>query len=109
MGQSPAASATPVQTELKPMEPAKNFGLSATQRQPAPPQELPEIHAQITEVRIDQLRRARLVLNNGQVWASLEGETLLEAGEAVTIKRAALGSFMLVSASKHVYRVRRLH
>ena len=97
--QSPPVSA--------PAESAQNFGLSTGQLHSAP-QELQAIQAHIAEVHMDQLRRSSVVLDNGQIWALAEGEMLLDAGEAVTIRRAALGSFMLTSASKHAYPVRRV-
>ena len=100
----PAPQSPPVSG---PADSTQNFGLSATQLHTAP-QGPAAIQAHIAEVREDQLRRSSVVLDNGQVWASTEGEMLLSAGEAVTISRAALGSFMLTSASKHAYHVRRV-
>ena len=57
---------------------------------------------------VDQNQHGIVVLDNGQYWKLLEGEMLMDTGEAVTISRAALGSFMLTSASHHSYHVRRL-
>jgi hypothetical protein len=105
---SAAATAPAPVAASAPTDPAQSFGLSAAQLHAAP-QGPQFIQARIAEVRVDQLRRSSVVLDNGQVWASTEGEMLLDAGEAVTISRAALGSFMLTSASKHAYHVRRLH
>ena len=87
---------------------ARNFGLSAAQLH-SPPQGPQSIQAHVAHVTVDQLRRDYVVLDNGQTWASTEGELLLYTGELVTIGHGALGSFMLVStASKHSYHVRRV-
>jgi hypothetical protein len=86
---------------------ASNFGLSAVQKHVV--DEGPKgIEAHITQVVVDLNRRGYLVLDNGQTWAITDGEMLLDAGEAVTIRRGALGSFMLTSASHHSYHVRRI-
>lgn len=66
------------------------------------------IEAHVVHVIVNQSQRGYLVLDNGQTWAILDGEMMLDAGDAVTISRAALRSFMLTSASHHSYHVRRL-
>ncbi len=51
-----------------------------------------------------------LVLDNGQSWALTEtlDDPRLVPGTTVTIKRSAVGwSFLLTTASQHVYHVRR--
>ena len=96
----PAAAAAPA-------DPVQTFGLPEARLQTAP-KELPAIEAHVAQVHVDQYRRGSVVLDNGQVWALTEGENWLGVGEAVTIRRAALGSFMLTSASKYSYRVRRV-
>jgi hypothetical protein len=51
-----------------------------------------------------------VVLDNGQTWAFAEAmdDPWLGPGAAVTIKRGALGSFLLTTASKHSYHVHRV-
>jgi len=85
----------------------RNFGLSAAQLHTAD-QGPQSIEAHITKIIVDQNRRGTVVLDNGQTWVLLDGEMLMDTGEAVTISRAALGSFMLKSASHHSYHVRRV-
>ena len=109
---SPAPVPVPVpdRASAAPPDPAVatgNFGLSAVQQHTAD-QGPTAIEARITKVIVNQSQRGYLVLDNGQTWAITEGEMLLDAGEAVTIRRAALGSFMLTSASKRSYHVRRV-
>jgi hypothetical protein len=48
-------------------------------------------------------------LDNGQTWRQLSGsESLLKVGDAVTINRAALGSFQMVMPSGRSAKVRRI-
>lgn len=82
------------------------FGLSAVQLHIAD-QGPQSIQAHIAGLYEDRNRRSYLVLDIGQTWALADGEMLLDVGEAVTISRAALGSFMLTSAH-HSYHVRRV-
>jgi hypothetical protein len=108
---APAPAPAPVPVPVAPPDPAeaaKNFGLSSTQLHSAP-QGPQAIEAHVTKVTVDQAFRNYVVLDNGQTWASTDGDLQLDSGERVTIKRAALGSFMLVSTtSKHSYHVRRV-
>ncbi len=107
---APALVPAPERVPAAPPDPAVatgNFGLSAVQQHTAD-QGPTAIEARIARVIVDQSRRGYLVLDNGQTWAITDGEMLLDAGEAVTIRRAALGSFMLTSASKRSYHVRRV-
>jgi hypothetical protein len=49
------------------------------------------------------------LFDNGQTWEYEEdGDYLLAIGDSVTIRRASLGSFLLVTPSKLVHRVRRI-
>ena len=110
---APAASTAappPPATAAAPADPAaatRNFGLSAAQLHTAD-QGPKAIEAHIVRIIVDQNQHGIVVLDNGQYWKLLEGEMLMDTGEAVTISRAALGSFMLTSASHHSYHVRRL-
>ena len=91
-----------------PAEAARNFGLSSAQLHAAP-QGPQSIEAHVAQVTVDQALRNFVVLENGQTWMSTDGGLQLDTGERVTIKRAALGSFMLVSTtSKHSYHVHRV-
>ena len=100
---APAPAAPP-----DPAAATKSFGLSAAQLHTAD-QGPQSIEAHVAKVIVNQSQRGYLVLDNGQTWAILDGEMMLDSGDAVTISRGALGSFMLTSASHHSYHVRRLH
>jgi len=105
---TPAANAAA--NAAAPADPAaatRNFGLSAAQLHTAD-QGPQAIEAHIAKIIVDQNQHGIVVLDNGQYWKLLEGEMLMDAGEAVTISRAALGSFMLTSASHHSYHVHRI-
>jgi hypothetical protein len=106
-----AAAPAPVTAAVVPPDPAaaaQNFGLSSAPLHSAP-QSLQSIEARISEVGADRSLRSYVVLDNGQTWLSTDGGMELNSGEQVTIKHAALGSFMLVATtSNHSYHVRRI-
>jgi hypothetical protein len=84
---------------------AKDFGLTPAQRHVAESGP-PSITAHIT-----QLTPAKdltlMALDNDQRWAVEDNDGRLSVGDAVRIKRAAMGSFLMITASNHTYRVRR--
>jgi hypothetical protein len=83
-----------------------NFGLS--QRQPrAAIQGGQAIHAHIASIGEDQLRRPIAVLDNGQTWVFIDQDRWPNVGDAVTIRRATLGSFIMIAPSNHTYHVHR--
>jgi len=103
----PAPAPVPA-TPPDPAEAARNFGLSGAQLHSAP-QGPQSIEAHVSRVTADQSLRSFVLLDNGQTWASTDGGMDLDSDELVTIKHAALGSFMLVSTvSKHSYHVHRV-
>jgi len=66
------------------------------------------------KARIDAINSAPngqtyIVLDSGQTWIMRENDGWLSKGDAVTIKRAALGAFLLTAPSNHSYHVRRVH
>ena len=81
------------------------FGLTRHERPAAAGPDL--IRAQVAAVTTDRLGKALVRLDNGQVWSFTAPEVLLRAGEVVTIRRAALGSFLMTTPSHHTYRVQR--
>jgi hypothetical protein len=67
------------------------------------------IAAHIAIVSSNALGQTTIVLDSGQTWAVLDNDGWLSKGDAVTIKRAALTSFLMMTPSNHSYRVQRLH
>ena len=103
-----ASAAAPAPTAPDPAVAAQKFGLSNVQQHKA--EEGPSaIEAHVTKALVDRNRRTYLLLDNGQTWLVTDDEVQLDAGEAVPIRRAALGSFMLTSASHHSFHVRRIN
>lgn len=84
-----------------------SFGL-APQRAAADPQSLQEIKARVARVSADRQGKVTVILDNGQTWAVHESEPVLRLGDAVTIRHAALGSYLLTTGERHSYRVQRL-
>jgi hypothetical protein len=84
----------------------QNFGLNPAQTHTAELGPKSET-AHISIVSSDQAGRTFVVLDSGQTWIVMDSDGRLSSGDAVTIKRAALGSFLMISPSNHSYRVRR--
>ena len=53
-------------------------------------------------------RHLAVSLDNGQIWAVNELGAALRAGDAVTIKRGALGSFLMKTPARRSYHARRI-
>ena len=73
---------------------------------PAGPDSVKAIVSQLTE---DRLNNVYLVLDNGQTWNFTDPNPRVRPGDTVTIKRAALGSFLMTTPSRRSYRVQRLN
>jgi hypothetical protein len=101
-----AADSSPTAAAASAGDP-RNFGLTAIQQHTADlgPK---SIAARISIVSSDQNGRVFIVLDSGQTWTVLDNDGRLAAGDAVTIKRAALASFLMMTPSNHSYRVRRI-
>ncbi len=84
----------------------EEFGLSAAKR--APLDEVNTINEKIVALGRSRNGKPTLELSNGQVWELDGSDPLLDAGQAITIKRAAMSSFLLVTQQKRTYRARRL-
>jgi hypothetical protein len=85
----------------------KNFGLTAEQQHTVDvgPQ---MITANISTLSSNQKGETLLVLDNGQTWSVAGNDGWLATGQAVRIKRAAMGSYLMLIPSNHTYHVRRL-
>jgi hypothetical protein len=102
-GAAPAAAAV---TGPPVNQAPQNFGLTKHE-QTAPAQ--PElIQARVTQLTTDRMGNVYVTLDNTQVWTFNEGNSALRAGDTVSIKHAALGSFLLITADHHSYHARRV-
>ncbi|HEY0800613.1 MAG TPA: hypothetical protein VGD54_07200 [Steroidobacteraceae bacterium] len=98
----PQTAASPAAIAADP----KNFGLTAAQQHTLDlgPK---SIAAHISVVSSNPSGSTFIVLDNDQTWIVLDNDGRLSKGDAVTIKRAALASFLMMTPSNHSYRVRR--
>ena len=102
---APTAAATSATAAGAAADPAKSFGLT---KHTAPSEEGPNhIQAQVTKVDTDRLGKVRVSLDNGQAWTFNGPEALIRVGDAVTIRRGALGSFLLTTPAHHTYKAQR--
>ena len=85
----------------------KNFGLTPVQQHTvdAGPK---MIAANISILSSDQKGATFVVLDNGETWSVADSDGWLATGQAVRIKRAAMGSYLMLIPSNHSYHVRRL-
>ena len=88
----------------------QSFGLSPPKLHSVPAVTV-AIEARISSISAGQpgIGHPTVMLDNGQAWTFAEAvnDPRLAPGATVTIKRAALGSFLLTTASQHTYHVRR--
>ena len=91
---------------------AEDFGLSKVQKaaSSSSPPEIKSVTAKVAGFGHSPNRRTQVTLDNGQVWEYEDDpDSLLSIGDSVTIKRAALGSFILLTPTKLSHRVRRIN
>lgn len=105
------AAAGSVQTAPA-VQPTEDFGLSPVQQAasaPVKPVKPTALTAKVAGLSTGPTGRGRVSLDNGQLWEIEDApDRLLAAGDTVTIQRATLGSFLLVTPSKVSHRVRRI-
>jgi hypothetical protein len=104
----PAVAAAPLSQEEK-------FGLRGELKQEKAQkvpelQELEQLQAQVTRVSSKPHGELVVTLENGQVWAEIRPNSgaRVKAGDRVTIKPGALGSFLLVASNGRSTRVTRV-
>jgi hypothetical protein len=88
--------------------PVEDFGLSPTQKAPVS-SEIQAITATVTAFGHGSNGRVLIGLDNGESWEIEDGaDALLSVGDTVKIRRASLGSFLMVTPAKLSHRVRRI-
>lgn len=85
----------------------RNFGLTPAQVRATPPGPQ-SIQARVTKISRNRFGSAYLVLDNGQTWSYTDEDSRVGPGDLVTIKRAMLGSFLMITPSKRSYHVERV-
>jgi hypothetical protein len=102
------ATPVPAPTVARPPAPVEDFGLSATQKTPVT-SEIQAITAAVTAVGHGSNGRVLVGLDNGESWEIEDSpDALLSVGDTVKIRRASLGSFLMVTPAKLSHRVRRI-
>jgi len=108
---APATTATAAAVDPVAQQRAE-FGLSDAAKKARDPQQAAQAES-ITDTlaALGQRPTGELVFNlqNGQVWMQIESDTRtrVKAGDTVTIRKGALGSFLLVGPDRVSVRVRR--
>jgi hypothetical protein len=93
----------------------RDFGLDKTQLRESEPERMEvlapgRIQAKIVHVRENGDGRRTVTLDNEQVWLLTEATSRgwLDSGDAITVREAALGSYMLLTPRGIALRARRL-
>lgn len=118
-GTAKSASATVVAAGSVPAggatNPEADFGLTEAAKRAREPEEsrekLPEsISGTVAKIGRQPAGELIVTLDNGQVWTQVQvdARARIAVGDTVTIKKAALGSHLLVTASRYATRVRRV-
>lgn len=83
-------------------------GFGAVQlKKPPKPHGPDQIKATVTKVSGQRSGTVSVSLDNGQTWTLQESDPRVASGDLVTIRRASLGSFLMVTPTRHTYRVQR--
>jgi len=94
--------------------PQEDFGLTEAAKEARDPEAAARVPQSINGKVASVARRPTgefvATLDNGQVWTQIDSypTVRLSPGDTVTIKKASLGSFLLVTPSKAIARVRRM-
>lgn len=111
----PAATSQPAPTPTAPVASPpppgspEAFGLYAAEHPTAPKSNLDSIAGKVVDLSHDSYGRETISLEGGAVWQLAGSDALLAKGDSVTIKRGALGSYMMTTPAGRVHRVRRQH
>jgi len=107
---APAPAAAPGSTAAAAPAPSspQSFGLYGAEH-PRPPPATPALEARIVALGKSAGDHMTVTLDGGALWVLVDdSNSLLAVGDTVTIKRAALGSYLMSTPTKRTHRVRRL-
>ncbi len=104
---TPPAAQAPVEAAAtaSPADNPADFGLNPALKVPAA--KTMSISARVTAVTRSREGAEIVLLDNGQSWQLEEPDPLLAAGDAVTIRRGTLGSFMLTTPTSRSHKAHR--
>lgn len=112
-----ASAATAASTAPAPIlvDPVAEFGLSESQKRAQNPERAKDVSPDSITARVSTVGRQPtgglvVTLDNDQVWAQAESlsKARVTPGDEVTIRKATLGSYMLIAPNKVAMRVRRV-
>lgn len=108
-----AAATAPAAAAAAASDPAAEFGLTEAAKRaksPSKPAEPQSISARVVSLRWRKYGEFVVTLDNGQVWEQIEPmpAATVRIGDSVTVKKALLGSYTLVTAGKVPTKVRRI-
>jgi hypothetical protein len=102
---APQAEPTQAAVSAAASDDPSSFGLERPRPVPRGPQ---KIEARVARISADLHGNVSVILDNGQTWSVREPDPRLQSGDTVTIRQAALGSYLLTTATRYSYRVQRL-
>ncbi len=104
---APDVPAKPPQAAPSQVLPPESFGLYSAEH-PTVPNKQSTLTAKVTKLGVLANTHQSVTLDGGQLWELDSPDPLLATGDTVTIKRAALGSFILKTPSGRTSRAYRL-
>jgi hypothetical protein len=104
---APAAASAATATAAAAPPPKESFGLY-TAEHPTAPAVTQSLDDRVVATGASASGRMTVTLASGSLWELDEADPLLAVGDVVSIRRAALGSFLLETPTKRTHRARRL-
>ena len=104
---SPPASA-PAAASAATTPPKESFGLYTAEHPAPPPRVEALISAKVISIGISSSGRSTVTLEGDQVWELDSADPVLKNGDAVTVKRGTLGSFILTTPAGRLHRAHRM-
>jgi hypothetical protein len=109
----PSAPATPLAPAAAPAPTAPaaspdSFGLYTVEHPRAPKPPAAALSAKVAGLGSSAGGRVTVSLQDGQVWELDDADPLLTAGDLVTIRRAAFGSYLMTTRDGRTHRTHRL-
>ena len=114
---APATAARAAPAAAAPKDPVAEFGLTEAAKQAKDPAKAAaaaaaptSVTAKVISVRFRKYGEFVVTLDNGQVWEQNEPmpSAIVRVGDTVTVKKAVLGSYTLVTAARVATKVRRV-
>lgn len=110
---APAAAVVPAATDAS-VKAREEFGLSESEkrtRRQEPEDQTASITGQVAQLGRRPTGELVVSLADGQVWAQIESDdsrSRVKVGDTITIRKASLGSYLLVGPDRIAMRVRRV-